>query len=282
MVPMIFISIFSMILQNGLVNYITKKKLRTNAAVLSFNMLVYLLCIIAFGILLLTESLSWYTVGLGLLFGIVTSLADAYRLLALSKGPMHLTLLVTTSSMIIPAMSGIFWGERFSFAKLLAIFVLVIFLYLSFEKNISIKTGKTWALFSFLAFLFQGAIGILQKIHQSSAHREENAGFLLVAFICAEVFSLTRNKGKFDTSLLTGKTVGIGLICGCCVFAMNFINLKLSGILPSQLFFPLINGSAIVMSSLVSVFLFKEGLTKRQTIGLIGGILSLCAICILP
>jgi multidrug transporter EmrE-like cation transporter len=63
---------------------------------------------------------------------------------------------------------------------------------------------------------------------------------------------------------------------------MNFINLKLSGMLPSQLFFPLINGSAIVLSSLVSVLLFKEKLTRRQTIGLVGGIASLIAICLIP
>jgi len=74
----------------------------------------------------------------------------------------------------------------------------------------------------------------------------------------------------------------IGLICGGCSFGMNYINLKLSGLLPSQLFFPLVNGSAIVLSSLMSVILFKERLSKRQTIGLVGGIVSLIAICLVP
>jgi multidrug transporter EmrE-like cation transporter len=61
---------------------------------------------------------------------------------------------------------------------------------------------------------------------------------------------------------------------------MNYINLKLSGLLPSQLFFPLINGSAIILSSLSSVFIFKESLSKKQVVGLVGGILSLIAICL--
>ena len=65
-------------------------------------------------------------------------------------------------------------------------------------------------------------------------------------------------------------------------FIMNYINLKLSGVLPSQLFFPLINGSSIVLSSIMSVIIFKEKLSKRQTIGLIGGIVSLIAICLVP
>lgn len=70
------------------------------------------------------------------------------------------------------------------------------------------------------------------------------------------------------------------LFCGVCAFCMNYINMKLSGILPSQLFFPLVNGSAIVLSSLVSIFFFKEMPTQKQVVGLCGGILSLILICV--
>lgn len=282
MTYLILISISSIVLQNGFFNYITKKRLQTNSAILSFNVAVYAVCILAFGGMLLTDSLSLYTAVLGLLFGIVTSLANVYKMLALTKGPMHLTMLFTTSSMIIPAMSGVFFGEGFSASKLLVVFILVVFLYLSFGKSTSGKTGGTWFVCGLLAFLFQGAIGILQKIHQSSAHKEESAGFLFVAFVCGATFCLIRNKGKFDPSVWNGQTIAIGLVCGGCTFAMNYINLKLSGVLPSQLFFPLINGSAIILSLLVSVLLFQEKLSKRQTVGVIGGILSLIAICFVP
>ena len=63
---------------------------------------------------------------------------------------------------------------------------------------------------------------------------------------------------------------------------MNYLNLVLSGMLPSQLMFPLVNGSSIIISTLISVFLFKETLTKKQLIGVCGGISSLIAICLLP
>lgn len=116
---MILVSISSVVLQNALFNFITKKKLSSTSSVLSFNMLVYLVCIAAFGIVLLTGTVSWYTVGLGAVFGIVTSLSNVYKLLALTKGPMLLTLLITTSSMIIPTLSGIFFGEGFRLAHTL-------------------------------------------------------------------------------------------------------------------------------------------------------------------
>lgn len=279
---MIITSVFASILENSLSNFVTKKKLKSGSEILSFYSYAYAVCIIAYGILVLNGSVSLYTVLMGILFGIITALAIAYKMLAFTKGPMHLTLLFTTSSMIIPAMSGIFFGEKFSILKLIAVFVLIAFLYLLFEKGEDTRIGGKWFVFSLLAFLFIGAIGVVQKIHQSSAYKDESAGFLLVAFIFALIFGLVRNKGKMEKSVLNGKIFAIGIMCGVCTFAMNYINLKLSGILPSQLFFPLVNGSVIVLSSFVSVLFFKEKLSKKQIVGFIGGTLSLIAICILP
>ena len=232
--------------------------------------------------LLLKEKISVYTVLLGLLFGVVTALSNLFKMLSLSNGPMNITLLVTTSSMIIPTMSGIFFGEVFSLAKLCMVLILIAFIYLSVRKSDDTKINKKWFLFCVLAFLFQGTVGVLQKIHQNSVHKTEVSGFLFIAFICAIIFCFLRSRGSDQKITLDKMTVFIGLICGGCTFGMNYINLKLSGLVPSQLFFPLINGSAIVLSSIMSVIIFKERLSKRQTIGLVGGIISLIAICLVP
>lgn len=130
-----------------------------------------------------------------------------------------------------------------------------------------------------LAFIFQGGIGVLQKIHQSSAYKEEASGFLLIAFTCSLIYSAIISKNLRERNF-SKKHVFIAIICGLCTYAMNFLNLKLSGIIPSQLFFPLINGSAIILSSLMSVLFFNEKLSKKQLVGLSGGILSLVAICL--
>lgn len=282
MIFLVLTSIASVVVQNGLFNYVTKKNLREGSSIMSFNVFIYSMCVIAFGILLLTQTISLYTIILGLIFGVVTLLSSTYKLFALSKGPMHVTLLFNTSAMIIPTMSGVFFGEKFSVAKLMLVFVLLFFLYLSFKKTEDTQIGEKWFFYSLLAFLFQGAIGVLQKVHQASKYKSESSGFLFVAFICATLFCFLKNNCKFDRTVLNKKMIFIGLLCGICSFAMNFINLKLSGLLPSQLFFPLINGSAIVLSSAVSVVLFRERITKRQTIGLVGGILTLIGICIVP
>ena len=274
------ISISSVVLQNCILNKVCKKDLSTTNHVYRFNALMYAVCIILFGILAISGGFSLFTAALGLLFGVVTALSNYYKMLSLSTGPMHITLLITTSSMIIPTMSGVFFGESFSLPKLCLVFVLIFFIYLSLEKQNGAKIKGRWLVFCALAFIFQGSIGVLQKVHQSSSHKGESGSFLLIAFICSFIYSIIRTKKGFKALNFTKKHCIFAFVCGICTFIMNFLNLHLSGLLPSQLFFPLINGSAIVLSSLASIILFKEKLNKKQIIGLCGGILSLVAICL--
>ena len=274
------ISITSMVLQNCIFNNVCKKDLETGAHVYRFNTLSYAICILLFGIIAISGGFSLFTVALGLLFGVVTALSNYYKMQSLSCGPMHITLLITTSSMIIPTLSGIFFGEGFSVYKLLVVFVLIFFIYLSLEKKSATAINKKWLIFCAFAFLLQGSIGVLQKVHQSSEHKGEIGGFLFVAFICSLIYSHFRAKKGFKALGFNKKLFIFAPICGLCTFLMNFLNLRLSGLLPSQIFFPVVNGSAIILSSVMSVIIFKEKLTKRQIVGLCGGILSLIAICL--
>ena len=274
------ISITSIVLQNCIFNNVCKKDLQTGAHVYRFNTLSYAICILLFGIIAISRGFSLFTIFLGVLFGVVTALSNYYKMQSLSCGPMHITLLITTSSMIIPTMSGVFFSESFSVYKLILVFVLIFFIYLSLEKKNSTEINKKWLIFCALAFVLQGSIGILQKIHQSSEHKDEIGGFLFVAFICSIVYSHFRAKKGFKALNFNRKLFIFAPICGLCTFLMNFLNLRLSGLLPSQIFFPVVNGSAIILSSVMSVIIFKEKLTKRQIMGLCGGILSLIFICL--
>ena len=283
MLPLkIVTSISSMVLKNGLFNASCKKDLSTNDHKNRFNMIMYAVCILLFGIGMIGGTISWFTVLLGVLFGVVTALSNLYTMNALSEGPMHITLLITTSSMIIPTMSGVFFGEGFSPYKLIAVVILIGFIYLSLGSGGDKKINKKWFFFVALAFLFQGSIGVLQKIHQASEHKAELNCFLFVAFICSLIYSRIRAKKGFKELNFGKKQVIIAVLCGVCTYAMNILNLHLAGVLPSQVFFPLVNGSSIVLTSLMSVIVFKEKISKKQLVGLCGGILSLIAICLLP
>ena len=262
----ILTSISSMVLQNGLFNSMCKKDLTTNDHKYRFNMIMYAVCILLFAIGIINGGISVFTILLGVLFGVITAFSNMYKMCALSIGPMHITLLITTSSMIIPAISGVFFGEDFSVYKLLVMLVLLFFIYLSFDNTKGNRINKKWLLFVALAFVSQGSIGVLQKVHQASEHKAELSGFLFVAFITSLIYSRIRAKRSFKALGFGKRHVIFAVVCGVCTYAMNILNLKLSGILPSQLFFPLINGSAIVLSSLTSILIFKEKITRRQLI----------------
>lgn len=272
-----------MFTQNCISNKLCKSDLKTTDHVYKFNALSYVVCIIAFGILTLRGSLSWFTAVMGVIFGIVTALSNYFKMRSLGEGPMNITLLITTSSMIIPTMSGIFFGEKFSVYKFTLLFVLIFFIYLSLGRGGGRGYSKSWLWLCLVAFILQGSIGVLQKIHQSTEHKGEAAGFLLIAFICSLIYSSLRSMKRSYRALGFGiKHYLLSSVCGICVFAMNFLNLKLAGALPSQLFFPLVNGSAIVLSVAASFVIFKEKLDKRQLIGLFGGIAVLVVICLVP
>ena len=274
------LSISSMVIQNCLFNNVCKKELSENSYIYYFNMIIYAICAVLLGVGIVGRHISVYTVILGILFGVVTALANLYKMLSLATGPMHITLLITTSSMIIPTISGVFFGEDFSIAKLVCVLVLIYFIFVSFNKSKDHDINLKWIIFCFLAFMLQGSIGVIQKIHQSSVYKSEINGFLFVSFLCSLIYCRMVIGKDFGRFKLSAKYVVIAIVCGICSYIMNVFNLKLSGLLPSQLFFPIVNGSTIVLSSIMSVLLFKENFSKRQLVGLCGGIISLVAICV--
>ena len=279
---LLIISILSMVLQNSILNHAGKTILKTKKDIYNFNTFMYLICFIAYLFFALSTGISLYTVLLGVVFGLVTNLSNVFKIRALATGPMHITILITTASMIIPTISGaIFFNEAFSIAKLIALILLVLFIFFASKQDDGMVANKKWIIYCISTFLFMGIIGVLQKIHQNSSHKNELFAFLTVAFLCSLIFAFVLSKKEKAETKINKKQIIFALLCGVCTFTMNVINLKLSGIMPSQVFFPLVNGSSIILSSLMSLFFFKEKADKRQIICLIGGIISLIGICIL-
>lgn len=280
---MIVISIIASVLCSAIRNDACKKRLNSSALRNYFNLFSYGICLVLYGLFLFGEKFSVFTCVLGSVYGVFTALYALCLMVSLAEGPMHITLLITTAaSMIIPSSFGSVFGEKFSILKLIATSVLIAFIYLSLDNNGKNKINKKWLFSCISASLLSGGVGILQKIHQTSGHKTETNVFLFAAFVISFLFSRWRIGGKLSKVNIAKKDILLGCVCGVCTYLVNFLNLKLSGMLPSQLFFPLFNGSTIVLNSIISVVVFKEHLTKRQLIGIVGGIDCLILLCIVP
>lgn len=230
------------------------------------------------------ETCSPVTIGLGLIFGMLSGCSIVARTAALSCGPMALTLLIGSCGMLIPTFSGaLFWQEKLSGTKLIGVALMVLALICIMGKSETRKVGWKWCILCAISFLCTGFISVMQKVQQHSAYAEERASFLAVAFlvsVCMNgVMFLAAHRENPGIPLRPNPAlIGSGVVTGSCNGVINILNLYLSGVIPAVVFFPLVNGGAILLSGLVGTLLFREKCTPRQAIGFLLGLTAILCI----
>ncbi len=277
------------------------KKLYTNrvAAGISAGFVYNAIC----GLVAAAALLAWggfggvsvFTALLGVLFGVITALQGIANIAALQCGPMSYTSVIISFSTLISALSGVlFFHETLGWAQIVGILLMLVSFVLATEQRTGEKhaTGR-WLGLCLVAFLATGGIGILQKVHQSSAHKDELSAFLILAFTVSSllcfVFSLIlkrrerTQKVEKETKQMTSAQRWLLLatmaISGGCVAVNNKFNLYLSGVMESAVFFPIVNGGGLVLATLAALIIFRERLSKKQWVGILFGITSVVFLC---
>ena len=229
--------------------------------------------------------ISVFSLVLSVFFGISVALTQIMQSKAMGKGPASLVSLVYSCGFLVPIFYGLFfWDEGVSIYQWLGILLLVLALYLIVIKKD--KGGKmlAWLPFAVLAMLGSGANAIFQKTHQYSAFADELKIFLVYSLFFSALFTgivslIIRDKKEKDNNVSINQTITKGIIVplclGICVGLLNFINLSLSGKLPSVILFPVYNIGSMLLSSLISAIIYKDKPTKRQGIGFAIGIVAI-------
>ena len=248
--------------------------------------------------------LSIFTLLLGIAFGIITAVQQITHLKALETGSLAYTTVIISLSMLIPALSGaLIWDEQIGLVQVLGIVLMVACLILSVDTGKDTQKRKatmTWLFFSVASFLCVGAIGVMQKWHQSSDYKGELNAFLVVAFVISFVYSglmylvlrVKQKKNEPTPERAASATppsrarraialaTGMMVLAGICVAANNKLNLYLSGVIDSAIFFPLVNGGGLIITTVSAFLLFREKLSLRQWIGLATGIVAVLLLCL--
>ncbi len=284
---LLFLSVSVNAAYSSLHNLLGKKRIRCAWDNYIINALTYgvgsvlLLALAAFT----WEGISGATVLMGLLFGLVTALGGLFQLKALSCGPMSFTVLITTSSMILPAFSGaVFWQEELSPFKVLGTALMITAAYFTAVRGGG-KTSLKWLGCSMAGFLATGAIGIMQKFQQNSAYASQSTPFLAIAFltatlICCIAAAVAAPAKDSREPIRFKSTVLPSALCGGFIVFLNVVNLYLAGVLPSALMFPVQNGGTTVLSVLCAIILFREPLNRKKIIGLAIGMVALVLLLI--
>ena len=253
-------------------------------------------CIVSAIVLLLWggfNGFSLFTVVLGLLFGLAISLQEIFMIRAFRAGSMAFTMVIVSCSTVFTALSGFFFfGEEIGVLQIVGIeFMVGSFIFATEKKQGEKKGGLVWLLFCALAFCFSGAIGFMQKTHQvSESHKGEINSFLVISFTVSFLFSaalaiisMIKEKKPLIEKKKDGKVYWLLLVLmvvnGICVGANHKLNLGLSGEIPSAVFFPVVNGGNLVLTTLSALLIFRERLTVKQWVGVALGIASVLFLC---
>lgn len=274
----------------------TNKAAEGLASVFLFNCIMSGVAAVAFLLWGGLGEVSSYTLWLGLAFGLVTVVQGVAALNALRIGPMSITNVLLNFSVLITALSGmLFFDETLSWWQGVGIaWMLVSFICLVKKKADEQKASWRWLGWCMVAWICTGGIGLMQKAHQSSAHKGELNAFLIVAFAFSFLFSLLATwviKKKEDTALFavsaekgnkrTERRLLLWiLLVGVLGAVNNKLNLYLSGAMDSAVFFPIVNGGGLVLSVLAGLLVFKERLTKKQWLGIGFGVASVIFLCL--
>lgn len=231
---------------------------------------------------------SLYSMLLGLLMGMADVWGLAANLKAFAVGPFSYTTVIISLSSVIPALSGLFWGETVTMVQWCGVLLMIVCLILSPEHQVGQEPEKQanakWLLLCLIAAVSSGATGVLQKLHQNSVHSEETGALLLSCFAVSALMSAvmlaraSRANCPPPNNSRPAVVWGIPCLAGCVFAFPHTINLFLSGKLDAVILFPMINLLPMLLAMVSGIFLFREKLSVRRWCGVGAGILA--AVCI--
>ena len=235
-------------------------------------------CVAALEVFLVTAGgelpLTWDFVGYSLAFAGSYCFALVFGLLAIKVGPLSLTSLLTSFSLLIPTFYGIVVLSEptgvmlyIGLVLLLAALVLINFEKKGEEKKITLR----WIIYILLGFVGNGMCSTVQKIQQMNQAGLYKSEFMIVALVISVlvigVIAVFTERKQMVPAVKKGALCF--LPCGLANGIVNVLVIYLSapGRMPASVMFPVISGGGIVLTFLISLFIYKEKLSKWQLIG---------------
>ncbi len=217
----------------------------------------------------------------GAIYGIIICSFLLFKNLSLTSGPVSLTTLIGSCPFILTTLFGvIFMNQDINSMQILGILMIIVSLILCISPKKGEKISLRWLIFSALFFLAGGGVGILYMLFGASDSATEINGMMFcaacVAFVLYFVIGFIINIiNKKPCPKIHKSGLPFILLCGIASCTYMRMNLYLSTVIPSVVFFPLSNSSVVILSTLSGMVLFKEKLSKLQIAGMLIGLAAL-------
>ena len=274
----LIIIVFGVVAQN-----ISKKEFskRVNSGTMTFNAgcvaatLVFFAATAGGNLVFLKETLLY-----ALAFAAVYTICTITTLAAIKTGPLSLTALISSYSLIIPTVYGMTaLGEPVTKWVIIGIVLLMVSLvFVNLEKKGEEKkiTAK-WLIYVTISFVSNGMCSVVQRLHQISSGGLYKNEFMLIALTISlavlMLIALISEYGQFKNTLKKGFVwyTASGISNGLVNLFVMVLALKMS----ASVMFPVISGGSIILTVLIAWLCYKEKLSKNQLVGVVLGVISI-------
>lgn len=199
-----------------------------------------------------------------------------FAFFAIREGSLALTALLLQYGLIVPTLYGIVvLKEPVSLFLVVGLVLLLVSLFLINREPASQRKTVTlrWAVYATLSSLCSAACSTVQKAQQVAMPGRFATEFLVVGFFLSAVtmgiIAGIKEKGACWGHMKNGWL--LGSLCGLALAVTNYFTVLLSGRMSASLMFPLESAAGIILTTGVSILLYKERLNKSQLAGLLLG-----------
>ncbi|MGI6280118.1 MAG: EamA family transporter [Acutalibacteraceae bacterium] len=271
---MVFILYFTNVAFSSGQSVLGKVYTSKNDNPLEFNINKAIAALIVFAALGIYGNISLHipTVIYGACYGAFLCFSMHAGLKALSMGPIALTSILASFSLIIPFLFGIFVLREpitvYGIIGVVLLFVAIIMINGKKEKGLSLK----WWAFALLTLISNGICSLVQKFHQINFPKQQRIEFMLASMITVLIILMLLNFTKRERKKLCLRTTG--LLSGVMNGTANYIILYLAATEKASVLFPVISVINVISIFAIGRIFFKERLKLSQIIGLVFGLAS--------
>ena len=216
-------------------------------------------------------------------FGLSYAAATVFVVLAIKCGSLAKTTLITSYSLLVPALAGlIVLREPLGISMIVGIILLVISLWLTNRRKTLTDTSAEkmtvkWIIFVLLGFVGNGMCSTVQKLtpHFLGADINQNL-YMIVALSLSSAVLITASFLTKETGLKDTLHIGapLSLFCGLFNGAVNYLAIYLNQFIPASVMFPVLSAGEIILIVPYALLVRREKFTAAQWMGFGVGVVS--------
>lgn len=261
------------------------------------NTIRMLLCVLIGFLMILSENdirvlvPTGYVLAVSALSGITTSVFVVCWLLSVQKGAYMMLDVFLMLGVLVPLTAGqLFFQEVVSIKQWIGVAILLIAVYIMCTYNKTIKGQMSIGSLILLMVcgIANGLTDFSQKLFVMMDSGVPTSVFnfytyifsAIVLFVCY-LFSHKSESNRQGEGFSIRSIFGYVLVMSICLFANSYFKTLAAGYLDSAMLYPLNQGCALILSSVMSATLFREKLTARCITGLVVAFIGLLVLNVL-